>query len=316
VPLTRRALIMLGAAALAAPGLAGCGSGLSGTPLRVATGGSGGVYFTLGSRLAAAWHDKLDMNTQVKRSNGSVDNLVALHNNTADVAFVAADAAAQASTGLRALARIYDDYIQVLVRDESPIRSLADLRGHPVSIGSLNSGVKVVAVNLLKAAGLPETSDSYVQENLHDSLADLVSGKLDALFWSGGLPTPDITTTLNQKRVSLRMLDLSTLSRSTLPYYNVETVTGTAYPLMVRPDKEKPVSTLAVHNLLMVREDMPSDEAEALVRTLFDVQPSLAVDPNQVVSLAAQLIDRRSAIETLPIQLHDGALAYYRNAKV
>lgn len=307
---------MLGAAALAAPGLAGCGSSLSGTPLRVATGGTGGVYFTLGTKLATAWRDQLGTATTVRQTNGSVDNLVALHNNTADVAFVAADAAAQASSGLRALARIYDDYIQVLVRDDSPIQKLPDLRGHPVSIGSLNSGVTVVARNLLKAAGLPETSDSYRQESLHDALADLVSGKLDALFWSGGLPTPDITATLKQKGVSLRMLDLSTLDRSTLPYYNVETVPGTAYPLLRQAEKDKPVSTLAVHNLLMVREDMPSDEAEALVRTLFDVQPGLAADPDQVVSLAAQLIDRRSAVETLPIQLHDGALAYYRSAKV
>ena len=53
MPLTRRALIMLGAAAtLAGPTLAACGSSLSGVRLRIATGGTGGVYFTLGSRLA------------------------------------------------------------------------------------------------------------------------------------------------------------------------------------------------------------------------------------------------------------------------
>ena len=315
MPLTRRALIMLGAATLAAPALGGCGSSLSGTPLRVATGGAGGVYFTLGSRLADAWRSELGMTATVRKTNGSVDNLVALHNNTADVAFVAADAAVPSSTGLRALARIYDDYIQVLVRADSNIEKLADLSGHPVSIGGVNSGVTVVANNLLKAAGLPAKSDSYKQQNLHDSLADLVAGRLDALFWSGGLPTPDITATLKQQPDGkLRMLDLSKLDRTSLPYYNVETVPETAYPRLAKG--EQPVSTLAVHNLLMVRENMPVDEAEALVRTLFDVQPSLATDSDQVVSLAAQLIDRRAAIETLPIQLHDGALEYYRSAKV
>lgn len=306
---------MLGAAAtLAGPTLAACGSSLSGVQLRIATGGPGGVYFTLGSRIADVWQEQLGVARKVLQTNGSVDNLRDLRDNAADVAFVAADAAARGSSGLRALARIYDDYIQVLVRDDSPITELAHLRGRAVSIGSLNSGVTVVARNLLQAAGLPESSDSYKQENLRDSLADLVAGRLDALFWSGGLPTPDITATMKNHRDQLRMLDLSKLSLKNLTYYNVETVPATAYPQLKQGDK--PVSTLAVHNLLMVREDMPADEAQALVRSLFDAQPDLATDRDQVVALAAQLIDRRSAIETRPIQLHEGALEYYRSAKV
>ncbi|GAA3434678.1 TAXI family TRAP transporter solute-binding subunit [Kutzneria kofuensis] len=316
MPLTRRALIMLGAASLAAPALAGCGSSLSGTPLRVATGGTGGVYFTLGSKLASVWHDQLGVTTSVLPTSGSVANLDALRGNHADVGFVAADAASNkdASAGLRALARIYDDYIQVLVRDNSPITALSDLRGRPVSIGSENSGVKVVATNLLTAAGLPDKSPDYHTDTLHDSLAYLVAGQRDALFWSGGLPTPDITATLKAHPDQLRMLDLSTVNVKNLTYYNVETVPGTAYPQLKQGDK--PVSTLAVHNLLMVRADMPADEAEALLRVLFDVQPELATDSNQVIALTAQLIDRRSAIETLPIPLHDGAMEYYRSAKV
>jgi len=315
VPLTRRALIMLGAAAtLAGPTLAACGSSLSGVQLRIATGGPGGVYFTLGSRLGDVWQQDLGVAEKVLQTNGSVDNLGVLRNNRADVAFVAADAAARGSAGLRALARIYDDYIQVLVRSDSPIQKLADLAGHRVSIGSLNSGVTVVARNLLKAAGLPESSDSYKQQSLRDSLADLVAGGVDALFWSGGLPTPDITATMKADPDQLRMLDLTTVNLKDLPYYNVETVPATAYPQLRQGDK--PVSTLAVHNLLMVREDMPSDEVQALLRSLFDAQPDLAADRDQVVALAAQLIDRRSAIETRPIPLHDGALDYYRSAKV
>jgi hypothetical protein len=307
---------MLGAAALAAPTVGGCGSSLSGTPLRVVTGGTGGVYFTLGSTLASVWHEKLDVTTSVVTSNGSVDNLTMLRGNHADVGFVAADAASDkgASAGLRALARIYDDYIQVLVRADSPIQTLADLRGRPVSIGSEKSGVRVVSGNLLTAAGLPDSSPDYHLDTLHDSLANLVDGRRDALFWSGGLPTPDITATMKAHPEQLRMLDLTAVNVKDLTYYNVETVPVTAYPQLKHGDK--PVSTLAVHNLLMVRQEMPSDEAQALLRTLFDAQPDLAQDPNQVVALAAQLIDRRSAIETRPIQLHDGALEYYRSAKV
>ena len=87
------------------------------------------------------------------------------------------------------------------------------------------------------------------------------------------------------------MLDLSKLEREELPYYNVETVPATAYPQLVQGDK--PVSTLAVHNLLMVRADMPAGRGQALVRSLFDAQPNLSPDVEPGGGPASQLIDQR-----------------------
>jgi uncharacterized protein len=311
VPLTRRSLFVLGAVGMAT---AACGSSLAGTRLRVATGGTGGVYYALGKRLATQWSHELGVSTSVLVTNGSVDNIDKLRDNSADLAFVAADAAAEAGAGMDALARIYDDYIQVLVRDESPIRHLSDLHGRRVSTGSKNSGVTVVAEKLLSLAGLPTLENPmYQQLNLTDSLDALRKAQIDALFWSGGLPTPAITTAL-EEGPKLRLLDLSDLPiTQSVPYYNMETVPRTAYPAL---NASGPVSTLAVHNLLLVRPDMPDNEAEALVRVLFDAQQRLASDPDQVVAIAAQLIYVRSAIETYPMQLHRGALDYYQSVKI
>jgi TRAP-type uncharacterized transport system substrate-binding protein len=55
---------------------------------------------------------------------------------------------------------------------------------------------------------------------------------------------------------------------------------------------------------------MPDDVAEALVRGLFKAQPEL-VKANP----AALSIDVRPAIETAPLELHPGALRYYRSIK-
>jgi uncharacterized protein len=304
--------VLVAAAAL----LAGCQQDLTGSPLRIATGGGTGVYYQLGGKLAEQWHAKLGLDASAHVTNGSVGNLKELHDRKADMALVAADAAGKDNKdnkGVRALARVYDDYIQVIARADSGIDTLADLAGKRVSIGGPDSGVTVVATNLLRLAKLPPTTDRMYQSlALPESLEALKDNKIDAFFWSGGLPTPAITDAL-RNGLRLRMVNLTSLVNGARSgsYYDAATVPKTAYNGM----EGIPTTTLVVHNLLMVREDMPAGEAESLVRTLFDVQPTLARDGNPVVANAAQLIDVRSAIETAPIELHDGALTYYRSVK-
>jgi len=152
----------------------------------------------------------------------------------------------------------------------------------------------------------------YLPLSLNDSLTALKDNRIDGVLLSGGLPTPAITEALTQG-VKLTMVNLKSLVNDARgsSFYDTATVPTTAYKGMAGT----PAITLVVHNLLMVREDMPADEAEALVRTLFDVQPTLARDGNAVVANAAQLIDVRSAIETAPIELHAGALTYYKAVK-
>jgi len=97
--------------------------------LRIATGSDTGVYYQLGGKLAGQWHAKLGLDASAYTTKGSIGNLKELHEHKADVALVAADAAAKDNKGLRALARVYDDYIQVIARADSGISTLADTRG-------------------------------------------------------------------------------------------------------------------------------------------------------------------------------------------
>ena len=154
---------VLAAALLASLGsVTACQSAFAGLRLTIATGSSDGVYYQLGSQLATAWASSLGITRPtVLETAGSLENIQRLRAGTADIAFGSADAITGANAGprkLRALARIYDDYIQVLVQADSKIESLAQLAGHTVAIGSVNSGVQVVADNLLRAAGLHEKS--------------------------------------------------------------------------------------------------------------------------------------------------------------
>lgn len=301
-------LTLLAAASM----LSGCDSSFAGLRIRLATGSAAGVYYALGRPLADQWAAQLGTERpEVLNTAGSPDNLIRLRQGKADVAFSAADVAEEdTETGprkLRALARIYDDYIHLVVRANGPIKGIADLSGKRVSVGSRESGVEVIAKRLLKVAHLSKVRS--VSDSLDQSREALKAGEIDAFFWSGGLPTSGIEELAAQ--IPIRLVDLTPVLktvREQYPIYGTASIPASTYRL---PGQTTPVTTLVVPNFLMVTDAMPNDEAQELVRGVFLAQPQLVK-----ASDAALSIDIHSAIDTSPVPLHPGALAYYRDAKV
>ena len=156
-----RALGGLAATAGLAVELSGCASPYADLRLSIATGSRNGVYYSLGEALSTAWRDALGLRMPpiVTSTDGSINNLQLLAERKADVAFnqidTAADRVARTAPGdpaaLRALARIYDDVVHVVVPASSPLTSVTQLRGARVALGSPGSGVLFMAQRVLRA---------------------------------------------------------------------------------------------------------------------------------------------------------------------
>ncbi|NUT46481.1 MAG: TAXI family TRAP transporter solute-binding subunit, partial [Saccharothrix sp.] len=181
-------------------------------------------------------------------------------------------------------------------------------RGLRVSLGARESGVELIARRLLGSAQITpglDLKDQYM--DLQTSVSAMRDGALDAFFWSGGVPTDAVTALATT--VKVRMLDLSDelpKLRETYPVYGSATLPASAYQL-----DSGPVVTLVVRNFLLVNDTMSDDVAAALLAGLFKAQPALVE-----ASPVARSIEVRSAIETTPIELHPGAMRYYRDVKV
>lgn len=292
--------------------LAGCDTGFGDLRLSIATGSSDGVYYQLGSGLAGIWASDLGIpQPHVIMSQGTPQNVGFLRDGTADVGFASADAISEPDPGprhVRALARIYDDYIQVVVRASEPVTTLAGLSGRRVAIGAGESSVQIAARHILDTANVH--GETTVQESLNESINDLRTGLIDAFFWSGGLPTKSITQLA--ATVPIRLLNLGTDPSGVLhrmlqqfPVYSAALVPAGTYGSALS------VTTLTVPNFLLVTDRMPDAVAEALVRGLFDATGEL-----DRVNPAALAIDVHSAIYTQPVPLHPGAEAYYRSMKM
>jgi uncharacterized protein len=318
-PLNRRAVLRAGAitavGGLGGAATAGCESRFTDTRIALGTGGSQGVYYALGGALADAWQHSLGLAQRptVQATAGSVDNLRLLGDGAVDVIFSAADVAdarlplpSRPGREIRALARIYDDALQVVTPANSPITQVTDLRGKRVSIGATDSGVIVMADRLLTAAGLSSTTDLFASRlGIDDSIAALRAGRIDAFFWSGGLPTGGVNSLAAS--TPIRLLDLAPQMpalRKRYPVYDVGTVPAATYGI------PQAVTTMFIRNFLLVPALMPDQLANALVAGLF-----AATDELVQTNPAGRAIDARSAIGTQPVPLHPGALRYYRENK-
>lgn len=313
-PINRRTVLRgLGLLGLVAA-LPACTSSLEGTRLAVATGSTQGVYFAVGTALGQVWQQHLNLATPpiVRTSAGSGENLNLLTSGAADVAFSQVDAAADLlrRTPLddphapRALARVYDEFVHVVVPATATVNTLTDLRGKRVSIGAIDSGVIVVAKRLLRSVGVSDTDLEPKNLGLNDSIAALQAGTIDAFFWAGGLPTQSIVDLA--AKFPIKLVNLGDVKElvAAYPEYARSSLPANTYRNL------DAVPSVLIRSFLLVRAEMADDLAYALVEVLFKEQERLAQ-----ASPSALTIDLQSGIGTNPVPLHRGAQRYFREAK-
>jgi TRAP transporter TAXI family solute receptor len=289
----------------------GEGGQYSGGRLSIATGNTTGVYYQLGGGYADLISRNIPGYTATAEATGaSVENLQRVASGDSDIAFTLADSAADAVNGtgaftepqpIRALARIYSNYTQVIARTDTGVKTVADMAGKRVSTGSPNSGTEVIALRLLRAAGVdPDTGIARQALSLPETVQGMKDGTIDAMFWSGGLPTggvTDLTTSLGAGVTFVPLVDLLPKMRADHgPVYQAATIPASTY------NQPADVATIGVPNLLVVNADMPDDLAASLTSLLFDQQAALA----QVHPEGAN-IKRETAADTAPVPLHPGS---------
>ncbi|GLY88274.1 TAXI family TRAP transporter solute-binding subunit [Actinoallomurus iriomotensis] len=306
----RRALLLAGLCLPAGCALVGGEPSYRDGPLPIATGAVDGVYYRYARSLAARIEHRLPgVRPSVDSTTGSVDNLHRLASGRDRLGFAAADAVGAAATSrtLRSLARLYDDYIHLAVAGTGPIRSVGDLRGRTVSVGATGSGVELVAGRVLDAAGLTSgRRPAQVRMGLEESAAALRAGRIDAFFWSGGLPTAGIARLARQ--VPVRLIALGALAPPIRarygPYYRAAAIPEGTY------DGVGATLTLALANFLLATASLDDGLAFRVAEMLIRDRDAVAAEVP-----SAELLDVRDAIQTEPVPLHPGALRYYRSVK-
>jgi TRAP transporter TAXI family solute receptor len=289
--------------------------------LSIATGGTGGVYYPYGGGLAKVLNEALPgVRATAEVTGASVDNLKLIRDGKADIAFALADSVADAVAGrgpfegrpvpAASLAVLFSNYTHLVTTPSSSIAAVSDLRGKTISTGSPGSGTEVIALRVLRAAGLDPDRDVARQGlGASESAGALKDGKVAAFFWSGGIPTAAVQDLAHSPGVTIRLLPtgdvIPALVRDFGPLYFPLEIPAAAYRGI-----DRPVTVVGVTSVLVVNRSMADDLAYDITRVLFEKKSELAaIHPE-----ASQLSIERGAAGS-PAEYHPGALRFYAAQK-
>ncbi|MBR7798231.1 MAG: TAXI family TRAP transporter solute-binding subunit [Bacillota bacterium] len=279
--------------------------------LSMLTGGTSGTYYPLGGEMAKIIDDETGIQTDAPSSNASADNVMALSNEEADLAFVQTDVVANAIEGInsfegkavdnvQAIGSLYPETIQIVTTKDSGIASVEDLAGKTVSVGAPGSGTYVNAEQILEVHGM--TMDDIDAQNLDfgESTGGIQDGNIDAAFITAGTPTgavEGLSATVDVGIVPIAKDKVQALVEE-YPYYAEDTVKAGTYNI------EEDVTTVAVLAMLAVRDSLSEE-------VVYDITKAIYENTDKISHAKGEFITKESALDGIGIDLHPGAKKYF-----
>ena len=245
--------------------------------LTFTTGGTAGTYYGYGNVLAQYVKANSEVDMTAVAGNGSADNIDKLDMQVAQLGFVQNDVAYYAYNGIRiyegdpvtsftAIAALYTETVQ-LITCNPDIKSVADLKGKNVSIGSQGSGVYFNAMDFLAAYDMTEADITPTYQSFADSAEALKDGKIDAAFVVAGAPTPAVTDLCTTKGAYLISLDDEHVDK-------LMAISGayakTLIPAGTYEGIDTDTVTVGVKATIIANADVTDDEAYTIVSTIFE----------------------------------------------
>ena len=299
-------------AVVLAVGVAGCGGGGEKEQfINIATGGTAGTYYPIGGAIAEVLN-KNGMNASAQSTGASVANINMLKDKQVELAIVQNDITYYAVNGeemfkdsgkvenLRGIASLYPETCQFIVREDSGIKSITDLKGKRVAVGAAGSGAEANARQILEAYGI--TYDDVEEQFL--SFAEgsyaIKDGTVDAAFVTAGYPTASVQDVASQNKIRLLPIgdEQIKILAEKYPFYTKTTVPAGTYQGF---DEE--IQTVSVMAILIANDKIDAALGEKLTKAIFD-----NVDKIAAAHSAGKNINKATALEAMDfITMNEGA---------
>lgn len=278
--------------------------------LSMLTGGTSGTYYPLGGEMAKTITDETGIQTDAVSSNASADNMIALAEGEAEIAFSQTDVTADAIEGINAfdepidnvvaIGSLYPETVQIVTTAKAGIESVEDLAGEKVSVGAPGSGTYINAEQILEVHGM--TMDDIDAQNLdfEESTGGIQDGNIAAAFITAGTPTGAVEGLSATEDVQIVPVEEDKAEElvEMYPYYAVDTVEEGTYGV------DSDIPTVAVLAMLAITEDIDEDTVYDITKSVYENADSMAHDK-------AQFIKVENALDGIGIDVHPGAQKYY-----
>lgn len=329
-PARRRSVGSVVAGLLLATALVGGAAALDTIFFRIGTGSPDASYFPIGALIASAISNPPGSRpcedggscgvpgliAVAQTTHGSIENVEAIRAGTFESGLTQADIAYWAYTGtnvfekpgaiqnLRAIANLFQESLHIVVRADSGIASIAELKGKRVSLGDKGSATLVTARLVLGAYGVGEKRIKPEYLSVDEAARRLSDGTLDALVDVSGHPVPAIEELSHSLPIALLPVagaEAEALRRK-YPFFAVDLIPSEAYRTAAA------TITLGIGTLLVVAADLDDALVYGIAKALW--HPSTRRLFDQSGPLGRQ-IRVETALAGVPIPLHPGAARYY-----
>jgi len=328
---TSRRRILAGAAGLALLPWAGVARAQDIRYFRIATGTTGGTYFPIGGLIANAISNPPGSRpcdkggscgvpgliAVAQATNGSVENIDLLRSSSVEAGMAQADVAFWAYTGsgsyagkpafeeLRTIGTLYGEVVHIVVRADSDIHTVSDLKGRVVSVGEEGSGTLVDLRLVLAAYGLSE-KDLEARYLKPGTAADrLARGDIEAFSIVGGTPVAAVSDAAARLPVRLVSIDGPPAERlrRNHRFFAQAVIPADTYPGVPA------ATTLSVGAEMLVRAETNADIIYGVTRALWHENTRrLLADGHP----KGRSIELARAVSAIAVPLHPGAERYYR----
>jgi TRAP transporter TAXI family solute receptor len=295
-----------------------CSASGPSTYITILTGSTSGVYYPLGVGLSQIFRTAIPEATiSVQATAASAENLNLLQAARGEFAFTLGDVLVDAWQGradagfkapldrLRVIGGIYSNYVQIVANAETGVTTLADLKGRRISVGAPGSGTELNARAIVRAAGLSYGDFSRVEYLPFGESVDLIKNRqLDITLQSAGLGVASLRDLAASVKIAVVPIPPDVVRAVGNPVYQPGVIPAGTYA-----GQDAPVATATIRNFLVTHEGVPEDLVYRMTKSMFEHLDQLAAS-----HVSAKEITPEDAVRDLPLPLHPGAAAYYREA--
>jgi len=282
--------------------------------LVLATGGTAGTYYPFGGAMAKIWSKIKDMNVTAQTSGASGENIRLINKKEVELALVQSDTLDQAWNameafkeplkGMSAVATLYPEIVQVVVRADSPIKTFADLKGKKVGVGAPGSGTEINFRQLMDIYGLKKEDVNGQYLSYSESAEAFKDKHIDAFIATAGIPNSAImdVSTQNDIRILPIPADVSAKLIQKHPFFAAVKVPANTYKGLTAD-----VPTVAVNAVLIAGNQLKEDMVYNLTKALFENLPDLAA-----THAKGKEVNLQYAVQGVSIPFHPGAVKYFK----
>jgi hypothetical protein len=283
--------------------------------LKMMTGPMGGSWYPLGGAIADAIQKEIPGVTVSVAPGGGMANVEGLELGKCDIGYSNSSSAVDAFYGrppfkkkmenMRQLANLYPQYFQMVVWEDSGIKSVADLKGKAISPGPKGHTGELLAQQVLEVYGLSYKDMAKIHHvQYSDSVSLMKDGHAQAFILGTTIPASTIIDLAAAKKIRLLALPddkIKALQKINAGYLKRVIPKGT-YPGV---DYDAPGVGYFTH--LVISAKLPDELVYKITKTLANNLPRFA----NVVKDMKSTTPKDLALD-LGIPYHPGALKYFK----